>query len=136
MTRGKKVLVVDNGLELIEVAQKAAELSAWELTTASKAGEAVEKALSEKPEVIILGYLEPRGEAFRLHRWLRENPKTGDIPQVIVDVARSEQLAKGWRKDEGLKMDAEQYLCLPLGPHELGTVIDGVTAITEVLDVV
>lgn len=136
MSVGKKVMVVDKGKELTEITQKAAELSSWELTIATNTKQALELAASESPGIIILGYLEPQGEAFRLHKQLRENPETGNIPQVVVDVAPDEQLQKGWRKADGLRMDAEHYLCLPISPPELAKVVEDVATLNEAIGVV
>ena len=135
MPGNKRVIVVDEETKLTGIAQEAAELSSWELTVTTGMAQALKLAASEHPAVIILGYLEPQGEAFRLHQRLRENSETGSIPQVVVDVAPGEQLQKGWRKADGLRMDAEHYLCLPITPAELAKVVDDVTALNEVLGV-
>ena len=135
MPGDKRVIVVDKETKLTGIAQEAAELSSWELTVATGTAQALKLTASEQPAVIILGYLEPQGEAFRLHKQFRETPATENIPQVVVDVAPDEQLQKGWRKADGLRMDAEHYLCLPITPAELAKVVDGVTALNEVLGV-
>ena len=135
MPGDKRVIVVDKETKLTGIAQEAAELSSWELTVTTGMAQALKLAASEHPAVIILGYLEPQGEAFRLHKRLRGNSETGSIPQVVVDVAPGEQLQKGWRKADGLRMDAEHYLCLPITPAELAKVVDDVTALNEVLGV-
>lgn len=136
MSEENKVLVVDKRSEISEIATEASESSAWQLTVVSDAQEAIKAISNEPPDVIVLGYLEPRGEAFRLHKQLRENKETGNIPQVVVDVAPADQPSKGWRKDEGLRMDAECYLCLPLSSLKLGQAIDGILSGAEVLDTV
>lgn len=117
--RPNKILAVGKEAQFIELVRKAAELSSWNLTLASDREEGLKKARSEKPALIILGYIEPRGEAFRLHSELKGSPETGYIPLLVLDVAREEHLSKGWRRDEGLRMDAEEYLCQPIEPLEL-----------------
>lgn len=136
MPEDKRIIVVNKGTKLTGIAQEAAELLSWELTVATDTVQALKMTASEQPAVVILGYLEPQGEAFRLHRRLRENPDTEKIPQVVVDVAPDEQLQKGWRKADGLRMDAEHYLCLPISPPELAKAIDDVAALNEVLNAV
>jgi len=131
-----KVLVIDSGLALAETARDAAGSSSWEIMLAHDRDEAVNRARIEGPEVIILGYLEPQGEAFRVHRELKQNRGTADIPQVVIDVAPEEQAARGWRKSEGLVMDAEEYLCQPVDPQELGRVVRGILARARVADAV
>ena len=124
MARGNKILMIGKGAEFVDVTQKAAEFSSWELVLAAERKDAIMKALGENPEVIILGYLEPQGEAFNLHKQLKENPKTKGIPLVVVDVSPEEQSAKGWRKFEGIDMQAEDYLCEPVNPLELAGCVE------------
>ena len=87
MPGDKRVVLVDKETELTEIAQEAAGLASWELTVATDTAQALELVAGEQPAVIILGYLEPQGEAFRLHKQLRENPETENTPQVVVNVA-------------------------------------------------
>ena len=123
--------MIGKGSQLVEVAQEAAEFSSWELLLAAERKDGILKALGENPEVIILGYLEPQGEAFNLHKQLKENPKTKGIPLVVVDVSPEEQSAKGWRKFEGINMEAEDYLCEPVDPLELASCVEGLLLKTE-----
>jgi CheY-like chemotaxis protein len=136
MPKDKRVILVDQETELAGIAMEAAEFASWELTVVTEKTQALELVASEQPTVIILGYLEPQGEAFRLHKQLRENPETENTPQVVVDVAPEEQLQKGWRKADGLRMDAEHYLCLPIIPAELARIVNEVAALNEALGVV
>ena len=123
MGKGSKILVIDKEPEFIEVARKAAELSSWQLITASGKEEGFKKALKEKPDLIILGYLEPRGSSFALHKELRKEPLTQNIPLLVVDVRPEEHSRKGWRKGEGLQMDAEDYISRPVEPAELQEIV-------------
>jgi CheY-like chemotaxis protein len=132
MQEKAKVLVIDNGLGLAETTREAAESSTWEATLASGEKEALAKALDDGVGVIVLGYLAPQGESFRVHRLLKEDPETADTPQVIVDAAPEEKATKGWRKNEGLMMDAEEYLCAPVTPEALARAVDRVLARSEV----
>jgi DNA-binding response OmpR family regulator len=134
MPGDKKALLVDKETELTGITRQAAELSSWTLVVAADTEQALKLAATEQPAIIILGYLEPQGEAFKLHKRLRENSETANIPQVVVDVAQDEQLQKGWRKADGLRMDAEHYLYLPISPAELAKVIDDVATLNKVLD--
>jgi len=74
----------------------------------------LQKAKEEQPDLILLGYFEPRGESFNLHKELREQEQTAGIPMLVIDVPSEDHLLKGWRRIEGLQMDAEGYLSRPL----------------------
>jgi len=136
MERAYRVLVVDTGPEFVEIARKAAELSSWELCLASEKEEGIRKAVSESPDLIIVGYLEPQGEAFQLHRYLKEHAETRDIPQVVIDVMPQERLSKGWQTNEGLNMEAEDYLCQPITPSEFAGIVNGILSESRVVDTV
>ena len=81
------------------------------------------KAEEEQPDLILLGYFEPRGESFNLHKELREHKRTGAIPILVIDVPPRDHLRKGWNRVEGLQMDAEGYLSRPLDPVALNAEI-------------
>jgi len=131
-----RILVVDEGSELIEVAREASGMYSWELVFASEREDAMRKALMEEPDLIILGCLEPQGETFRLNRELKRNYDTKDIPIVIVYGNPEEQIAKGYQAYDGMRMDAEDYLCQPVSPQELARSVEEILINIGVLDVV
>ena len=79
----------------------------------------METAKTTGPHIVIVGFLEPRGDSFKLHRELREEPITSYIPLLVVDVCPEEHCRKGWRPYEGMQMDAENYLTRPVESVEL-----------------
>jgi len=134
MQREVKVLVIDNGMGLGNIISDASKFSSWEYVIASGQEEAMMHVHAEQPEIIILGYIEPRGTSFKIHEQFKENPETANIPQIIIDVAPEEQATRGWRKSEGLLMEAEEYICQPVTPEELGEIIERILAKVKVTD--
>lgn len=114
----QRILIVGSELGFITEARKALEAS-YEVSVASSKAEGLEKAKRESPDLIIIGYLEPRGDSFKLHKELRREIATRNIPLLIVDVRPEEHSRKGWRLDEGMQMEAEGYLTQPVDPNEL-----------------
>jgi two-component system phosphate regulon response regulator PhoB len=125
MRKDTKVLIIDSEPDFLKGTGKALE-SFYTVVTASKAEEGLEKAEQERPDAIILGYLSPRGTSFRVHAELRSKPSTQGIPLLIVDVRPEEHSRKGWKRHEGLKMDAEDYTSRPVELSELTRAIDGI----------
>jgi CheY-like chemotaxis protein len=41
------------------------------------------------------------------------------LPLIAIDASPEKQLIKGWTKDEGLRLEAEDYFCKPLKPTAL-----------------
>lgn len=106
-----KVLVIGSESDLTNVTKQALA-SDFELTYASDDKEALAKARTEIPDAILLGYLEPRGSSFELHQKLRDGWITKNIPLLVVDIDSDQHQTKGWRRDEGLQMDADNYVAI------------------------
>ncbi|MBA7713195.1 Protein-glutamate methylesterase/protein-glutamine glutaminase [subsurface metagenome] len=67
----------------------------------------------------MLGTLTPAGEAFKLHRWLKGHPRYKDIPLLVIDARPQERAIKGWRREEGMQLEAEGYVSKPIEPAAL-----------------
>ena len=67
----RRVLAVSSDLDFMETIGKALD-SSFELICASTEKEGLDKAREENPDLILLGYLEPRGVSFQLHKKLRD----------------------------------------------------------------
>jgi len=115
----KKILIVDDEPDFLLALQTTLEAKLYQVTTVSNKAEAQERAKTLDPDVIVLGTMTPRGEAFSLHQWLRKNPKTKDLPILVIDAAAEKQLIKGWRRDEAILMEAEDYISKPIDPDSL-----------------
>jgi len=118
----KRILVVDMEPAFIRTARQALG-ERYRLSIASSRSEGLEKARQEAPDMIIIGFTEPRGESFRLHQELKKNHRTSHTPLLIVDVCPSEHFRKGWREKEGRQMHAEDYISRPVKPAELAELV-------------
>jgi DNA-binding NarL/FixJ family response regulator len=114
-----KILVVDDEFEFRADLQEALEAGDYQVVIASNKVQAQERAQSEPPELVVLGTITPRGDAFMLHQWLKRSPKFSDLPVIVVDASPEKQLVKGWRRDEGLRLEADDYFCKPVEPASL-----------------
>jgi len=107
-----KILVIGSETEFLEKAKESLDTAAYDVTLTASVEEGLEKAKQEGPDAIILGYMEPRGEAFKLHNELRDGWLTKNIPLLVVDVNSDEHERKGWRREEGMLMDADNYVAI------------------------
>jgi len=113
-----KILVVDSEPDFIKTVRKALDTS-YQVSIASTRKEGLSEAKKETPHMVILGYLEPQGDAFQLHKELREGLTTKNIPLLVVDVSPEEHTRKGWRREEGMQMNADDYISRPVEPPDL-----------------
>ncbi|MEX0748524.1 MAG: response regulator [Candidatus Saccharimonadales bacterium] len=100
-----KVLLVEDDINLREI--YAARLSAegYDLITASDGEEALSKAVSEKPSLIVLDVMMPKISGFDVLDILRSTPET-ETTKVIMLSALSQQTDR----ERGEKLGANKYL--------------------------
>ncbi|MBA7609275.1 Alkaline phosphatase synthesis transcriptional regulatory protein PhoP [subsurface metagenome] len=118
----QQILVVDREPAFLKTAREALE-DLYEVSVASTRSEGLEKAEREAPDMVIIGFLEPRGDAFKLHKELKKSTKTNRMPLLVVDVRPEEHARKGWRREEGAQLDAEDYISRPIEPAELAELV-------------
>ena len=109
-----KVLVVGSEPSFLDMMEKALERP-FEVLSASSENDGLLKARTERPDAIVLGYLEPRGTSFRLHKKFRSGWITKHIPLLVVDVLLTGQPHKAWTPQEAMQMDAEDYFSVSPG---------------------
>jgi DNA-binding NarL/FixJ family response regulator len=112
-------MLIDDEPEFLEASRRTLEAHDYRVQTASSTEQARELLMRLRPDLIVLGTLAPAGQAFILHQWLRRHPRHRDVPLVVVDAASDQRQAKGWRKLEGLQLEADEYLTKPMEPAAL-----------------
>jgi response regulator RpfG family c-di-GMP phosphodiesterase len=120
-----RILIIDCEANFIETSKKAFR-SSFNITCASTAEEGLKKAKTEIPDVIVLGYLEPRGVSGQIANRLSEDKATALIPVLVVDVRPEEYLRKGWRWSDGFSHNVKGYVWRPIDAAELKKTVEGV----------
>lgn len=82
----KKILVVDDEDDIVDLAKTFLSSKGYEVSTASNGDAAIAKAQSEKPDLILLDILMPGKNGFEVTRALKKNPGTSGIPIVVSSV--------------------------------------------------
>jgi len=81
---GKKILIVDDDPEMIELVKTRLEANAYEVVTAADGLEALEKVDKENPDLIILDIKMAKVDGYTtLHR-LKDKEKGKSIPVIIL----------------------------------------------------
>jgi methylenetetrahydrofolate reductase (NADPH) len=86
--------------------------SQFRILSAQNENDGFSLARTERPDIIILSYIKPRGTAYTLHQKLRSGWITKNIPILIIDVEIAGQSANILTDDEVKQMEAEKYLCI------------------------
>jgi CheY-like chemotaxis protein len=76
----KKVLIVEDHADMRELLEWQVELMGFKPISARHGKEGVEKAIAEKPELILMDIMLPGMDGWEAARALRSNPETKGIP--------------------------------------------------------
>jgi CheY-like chemotaxis protein len=82
----RKVLIVDNNAEMREILVTVLELIGFTPITSKNARDGVEKALAEKPSLILMDIMMPEISGWEATQMLRGNPETKDVPILAATV--------------------------------------------------
>jgi len=119
MDSNKKILVIDDEPHFLLALQTILEAKGYQVTPAVNKEEAQKRIRPEEVNLVVLGTMTPRGEAFILHKWLRQNPRTKYLPILVIDAPLEKRLIDGWSMDEAIQMEAEDYVTKPIEPAAL-----------------
>lgn len=110
----KKVLIVDDEEFVRQLIQIKLKFCGIETVEAGNGVEAIEKAVSERPDLILLDVMMPKMNGFEACQRLKANHETSHIP-IIMLTARGDPSAK----ERGENAGALEYLTKPFSPQKL-----------------
>ncbi|GAI43054.1 unnamed protein product, partial [marine sediment metagenome] len=80
----KKILIVDDRSEVVELVKVTLEGEGYQTIDASDGREALEKIGKEKPDLILLDIIMPKMDGFEVLRNLKDDSNTKDIPVIML----------------------------------------------------
>lgn len=110
----KKILVVDDNQDSRELVVKVLKNKGYVLVEAVDGEEAVEKAVAEKPDLILLDISIPKLNGYEVTRVLKSREESKDIPVVALTA----HAMKGDRA-KALEVGCEGYITKPINVREL-----------------
>ncbi len=119
MENKPRILIVDDDTDFVQSLQAVLVAQEYQVATANNRMKAELMVRSQEPDVIILGIIMPRGDAFLFHQWLKQTLGFSNVPIMVINASPEKQLTKGWRMEEGLQCDAEDFLTRPVEPTAL-----------------
>jgi len=110
----EKILVVDDSPTELNLMTTPLKKEGYQIITAVDGEEALEKAKSENPALIVLDVILPKKNGFQVCRQLKTAPDTKDI-KILMVTSKSQDTDRFW----GLKQGADEYLAKPFAEDEL-----------------
>jgi CheY-like chemotaxis protein/MinD-like ATPase involved in chromosome partitioning or flagellar assembly len=112
----EKILIVDDDIDSLKLIGLMLQRHGYEVIAASAGNQAISKAASEDPDLIILDVMMPDMNGYEVCRRLRANAATKSIPIIMFT-------AKTLIDDKvaGFEAGADDYLTKPTHPAELAS---------------
>jgi DNA-binding response OmpR family regulator len=109
-----KILVVDDEPDVLDLVTYNLGQAGFQTDTASDGAEALRKARSGSPDLILLDLMLPEMDGLEVCKLLRRDSKTSSIP-IIMLTARASEIDR----IVGLELGAVDYVPKPFSPREL-----------------
>jgi DNA-binding response OmpR family regulator len=109
-----RILVVDDEPEAVELIEFNLKQSGYTVSTAGDGAEALKKARSQVPDLIVLDVMLPEMDGFEICKALRLDAATTRVPIVML-TAKAAEIDRVL----GLELGADDYLTKPFSTREL-----------------
>ncbi len=110
----KKILLVDDSTTVLLLERMILSKSEYDVVTAKDGVEGVEKAIAERPDLILMDVVMPRMDGFEACRRLRATDETREIPVIMV-TTRGELKSV----ESGYESGCSDYVTKPINGLEL-----------------
>lgn len=114
----KKILIVDDEADIIEILQFVLEAQGYECVTAMDGETGLNLAREINPDLIILDVMMPRINGYKISRLLKFDAKYKNIPILMV-TARSQEEDKLIGEETG----ADEYITKPFDLDEVVKIV-------------
>lgn len=114
MPNKKRVLVIDDELDMLMVLKLRLEASGYEVATATDGLEGLNAARKIKPDLIVLDVMLPKMNGYKVSRFLKFDEEYKHIPIVMLTALAGED-----DRSTGIETGANAYITKPFETQEL-----------------
>ena len=112
----KKILLVDDSNTILMMERMILNKGPYELVTASNGEEAIVKASTERPNLILMDVVMPKMNGFEACRHIRNNEETRETPIIMVTTR-----GEAHNVENGFDSGCSDYVTKPINGSELLT---------------
>ena len=111
---GQRILIVEDEEAIVEVVSRTLRRHGYETASAADGDDALEKAFSLRPDLVILDLMLPKMDGWEVCRRLKADRQTASVPVLMLTARREERDVV-----EGLEIGADDYMKKPFSLSEL-----------------
>lgn len=112
--KGKKILIADDEPDILEIVRYNLTREGFQVVTSKDGDEALTKARSENPDLIILDIMMPKKSGIQVCEILRSQPAFKETLIIFLTALNDEN-----SQIRGLEMGADDYVSKPISPKVL-----------------
>ena len=114
MAEKKKILVVDDDLDTLDIVKIKLESAGFKVITSADGVDAISKINSDNPDLVILDVMLPKVNGFKIARLIKFDERLRHIP-LFLFTARTQKSDI----DLGNSVGADEYITKPFDPEDL-----------------
>ena len=116
----KKVLVIEDNREILENTAEILELSNYHVVTAENGRIGIEKALADKPDLILCDIMMPELDGYGVLHMVQSHPQLQHTPFIFLTAKTDPGEIR-----KGMSLGADDYIPKPFDPTDLLTAVEG-----------
>jgi len=110
----QKILVCDDEANIRNIVDFSLEAEGFLVVPAGDGETALQAAMTEEPDLIILDVMMPGADGLTVCRELKQNPRTRHIPVLMLTARAGKE-----DREQGLEAGADEYITKPFSPGRL-----------------
>lgn len=122
----KKVLIVDDSATVLMMEKMILAKGAYQVITANDGLQAIEKARTEQPDIVLLDVVMPHLDGLSACAAIRRQPETAHIPIVMVTTRGEEQ-----NVETAFRNGCNDYVTKPINAVELLTKMSSILGVKQ-----
>ena len=108
-----RVLAIDDEADILRMISIKLGKAGYEVITAKDGQEGVEKALSERPDVMLVDVMMPKKNGYQVISEVKENLEEAPVYILLTAKSEAEDIKKGFSSG------ADDFITKPFSPQEL-----------------
>lgn len=109
-----RILVVEDERDIAALVAYHLTKEGYRVRTAESGPEALEAAVAERPDLLVLDLMLPGFSGYEVLAEVRKRPELADVPVIVLTARRDEA-----DRIRGLELGADDYVTKPFSPREL-----------------
>ncbi len=125
----RRILIVDDEPNIVDSLEFLMRGSDYEVRVARNGDEALRRAESFRPDLVLLDVMMPQRSGFEVCQKIRENPALRDVKIIMLTAKGSNA-----ERDRGLNFGANAYVTKPFSTNELMNTVRALLPASKVRD--